>query len=142
METLGCCPGTKVSGPAQASQMPAPEKGSLGIGGTSVKETRSNLNKTNGVELCPKHGIEDPPRWKSFEAITEVLQEDLKCEISIKRVRAGFLFFVAVLCALDKTKASVSLGQHLRDNTVRVPPAAASWAKVRAVGPWEGCARC
>ena len=32
-------------------------KGSLGTGGISAKETRSNLNKANMVELCPKHDI-------------------------------------------------------------------------------------
>ena len=51
----------------------------------------------------------------------------------MKRVRASFLLFGAVLCALAKTKAGVPLGQRLRDNTDRVHPAAASWAKVRVV---------
>ena len=41
----------------------------LDIGGTSAQETRSNLNKANGVELCPKHGIEDPSRRRSDDAI-------------------------------------------------------------------------
>ena len=91
------------------------------------------MNKASGVELCPKYGIEGPPWQKSVEAITEVLQEDLKHEISAKRGHVGFLLFVAVLCVLAKTKAGVSLGQRLRDNTVHVPPATSSWAKVCAV---------
>ena len=45
----------------------------------------------------------------------------------------GFLLFVAVLCALAKTKAGESLEQRICDNTDREPPAAASWAKARVV---------
>ena len=36
-----------------------------------AQETRSNLNKANGVELCPKYGIEGLPRRKSEEAICQ-----------------------------------------------------------------------
>ena len=61
-------PGRRVPGPALASQMPAPRKGFAGYWRYLDPGDRSNLNKANGVDLCPKYVIEGPPRRKSEEA--------------------------------------------------------------------------